>query len=152
MQVSDAMSTEVRSCHPDEPLLEVAARLCASGGDCFVVVESAKAPALVGILTLRDVARALSDDASPFEALEVENVMSRAVHACRADEPLWEAAEAMRAHGIRHLPVLGDDRHVVGVVSLTDLARAAVSSPRGGAVVLSPTAVCEILIAADERR
>jgi signal-transduction protein with cAMP-binding, CBS, and nucleotidyltransferase domain len=34
-------------------------------------------------------------------------------------EPVW-AAEAMKRLGVRHLPV-GEDGHVVGIVSLRDL-------------------------------
>jgi len=152
MQVHDAMNADVRHCYPDEPLLDAAARLAASGGDSFVVVTSPEKPTLAGMLTLRDVTAALTDASGPFEALEVANVMTRAVHTCRADEPLWEAAEVMRMHGIRHLPVLGAQGHVVGVVSLTDLARAAITDSPGGTVVLSPTAVCEVLVAAADQR
>jgi CBS-domain-containing membrane protein len=76
--------------------------------------------------------------------------MSRAVHACRIDEKLWEVSERMEVHGVRHLPVLDEDGCVGGMISVTDLARAAVAEQASSCEVLSPYAVCRILVAAAE--
>jgi CBS domain-containing protein len=152
MQVSDAMNSDVRVCYPDEPLLEAAARLVTSGGDSFVVVRSPEKPDLVGMLTLRDIANALGVDTAPFEALAVSNVMSRAVHACRVEDKVWEVAEAMQTHGVRHLPVLDDRGRVEGMISLTDLANVAVADGPGAIGVLTPKAICEVLVAAARKR
>jgi len=46
--------------------------------------------------------------------------MTRCPVAIHPDRTLAEAHSLMRAHGIRHLPVVDEDR-VVGVVSLSDL-------------------------------
>jgi CBS domain-containing protein len=152
MQVREVMTAELRSCHPEEPLLEVAARLAESGGGSFVVVSSDEKSEPVGMLTLRDLTRAIARETAPFEELEVSNVMSRIVHACRADDKLWEACELMQLHGVRHLPVLDADGRVAGMLSVTDLARATVAEQPSASEVLSPYAVCRILLTANEDR
>jgi acetoin utilization protein AcuB len=50
----------------------------------------------------------------------VDRYMTPSPHTIGQDEPLSAAHEIMRAHAIRHLPVL-DGRALVGLVSLGDL-------------------------------
>ena len=151
MQVREAMTAEVRTCRAEEPLLQAIGRLAASGGSSFVVVASDEKPEPVGMLTLRDVVGALCRESEPFEELAVSNVMSRALHGCRLDDRLWEVAELMETHAVRHLPVLDPDGHVAGMISLTDLARVATSDEPGACEALSPLAVCRLLLSAHER-
>ena len=46
--------------------------------------------------------------------------MTAPVHVVRPGDSLTVAREAMHAHGVRHLPVL-DEQRLVGVVTLSDL-------------------------------
>ncbi|MFI7416204.1 CBS domain-containing protein [Nonomuraea sp. NPDC049684] len=53
--------------------------------------------------------------------LTVEDVMTREVVSVDAATPFKEIAEALAGRGIGAVPVLDDDRHVIGVVSGSDL-------------------------------
>ena len=55
--------------------------------------------------------------------LTAKDVMTTAVIAVAADMPVEELAEFLIEHGISGAPVLGNDDELVGVVSLTDIAR-----------------------------
>lgn len=95
-----------------------AAELMRSGdiGD-VVVVEDGK---LIGIVTDRDlVVRVLAVGGSPEDP--VRQACSSNLVTVTPDTPLEDAAEVMRKHDIRRLPVtVGDE--LVGIVSIGDLA------------------------------
>jgi acetoin utilization protein AcuB len=55
------------------------------------------------------------------ESMRVGEHMSRGVVTVRPDVPVHTAAETMRARRIRHLPVVGRDRTLVGIVTDRDL-------------------------------
>jgi CBS-domain-containing membrane protein len=54
--------------------------------------------------------------------------MSTHVATCRPDHPVRTVAEWMARHKIRRIPVVDDDRHPIGIVSLNDLALASARS------------------------
>lgn len=60
----------------------------------------------------------------------VVDVMSREVVTLLPEDSLAYAAEMIRLHGFRHLPVVDAARKVVGVLSQRDLMSAAVSAYR----------------------
>ena len=87
-------------------------------GDVLVVGDGS----LRGIVTDRDiVVRALADGRQP-EATPVADVCSPELTIVEAGAEVDRAAELMRRHAVRRLPVI-EDNEVVGIVSLGDLAR-----------------------------
>jgi CBS domain-containing protein len=87
-------------------------------GDVLVVGDGS----LRGIVTDRDiVVRALADGRQP-EATPVADVCSPELTIVEAAAEVDRAAELMRRHAVRRLPVI-EDNEVVGIVSLGDLAR-----------------------------
>lgn len=78
---------------------------------------------LIGMVTDRDiVARAVSDGWDPDAT--VRNVLSEEIYYCFEDEALDRAGQLMAEHQIRRLPVLNRDKRLVGMVAVSDLARA----------------------------
>jgi len=74
-----------------------------------------------GIFTERDllmrvVARGLDADSTP-----VTRVMTRDPETVSPDQPAIDALNRMHERGFRHLPVVGEDGRVVGIVSIRDL-------------------------------
>lgn len=63
--------------------------------------------------------------------LYVAQVMSRPAVTRPLGATAGEAAEVMEAHGFRHLPIVGLDGRLAGLLSLSDLFRAAVADPAG---------------------
>lgn len=77
---------------------------------------------LVGIVTDRDITvRAVAGGLNPKKT-PVADVMTTHVRWCRPDESLDAVAQKMSATQIRRMPVLDADGHVIGIVSLGDLA------------------------------
>jgi CBS domain-containing protein len=73
----------------------------------------------VGIVSERDVVRALADEADP-DAVWSADVMTQDLVTADADEPILRIALRMTDEGIRHLAVRQDD-HIVGVISSRDV-------------------------------
>ena len=86
-------------------------------GDVLVTEDGV----LRGILTDRDiVVRAVAAGRHP-SATSTGEVCSAAIQTVDADDPTTQAAEIMRQHALRRLPVIEDSR-LVGIVSIGDLA------------------------------
>ena len=92
-----------------------------------LVLEGEK---LVGILTERDVLRAVAGSISAGTV--VADWMTRDPETMEPDEPIRQAAVLMIHGGFRHMPVVEGEK-VVGMLSIRDLMRVVLedSSPRG---------------------
>lgn len=87
----------------------------------------------IAMVTDRDIAMATLFRDTPPSALPVSDVMSRSLQSCSPDDDLSRAEELLRTHQIRRLPVVDDDRRVVGILSLADVVRSAAKrSDKGG--------------------
>jgi CBS domain-containing protein len=73
---------------------------------------------LVGVLSERDLVQSLADGIDPDQAT-VRDAMTDTPRPIEADSPLWAAAMLMLRYGVRHLPVIDDDR-VVGMLSIRE--------------------------------
>lgn len=70
--------------------------------------------------------------------LSVEDLMSTAVIALHASDTVGRVREEMAIAEIRHIPVIDDKNHVIGIVSNRDLHRAAQAhAPRRVADVMT---------------
>jgi len=113
-QIADVMRPEFIEVAPEDTLGEVAERMTELNVGAVVVKDFGT---LIGILTERDLLKAMaarvhSSDARVREWMTVEPVTAA------ADTDVEEAARVMLERGFRHLPVLDDGGHVIGVVSL----------------------------------
>jgi CBS domain-containing protein len=77
---------------------------------------------LVGMVSERDVVRALVDRGADALEAEVHELMSRRTVSCRVDEDLRAVMAKMTRHNIRHLPVMGASG-VEGMVSIRDVVK-----------------------------
>ncbi|MDP6876601.1 MAG: CBS domain-containing protein [Alphaproteobacteria bacterium] len=78
---------------------------------------------LAGIISERDVIKQLALRGSAVLKLCAEEVMAQDVVTCSTTTASENALELMRAHTIRHLPVI-DDGVPVGIISTRDLLEA----------------------------
>jgi len=121
------MSRDLLTVEPDLPIVEVAKRMVAKDVGAVLVYEDG---ALHGILTERDVLRAVADGID--DATLVRDRMTANPETLDADDTTEHAAVLMIHGGFRHLPVV-EQGEVVGVLSIRDLMRVVLedSVPRG---------------------
>ncbi|MCB5164279.1 CBS domain-containing protein [Streptomyces bambusae] len=116
--VQDVMTPGVATVRPAASLAE-AARAMRDRDIGDVVV--AYGEQVVGILTDRDiVVRAVAEGFEP-EQVTVGQTCTPGPVSVRPRDPVSAAVDLMRQFAVRRLPVM-DDGHVVGIVSLGDLA------------------------------
>lgn len=84
-----------------------------------VVVQSRKR--LEGIFTLRDLARKVALEEIDLYRTPVEEVMTTDVKSVRGSTSIADAVRIMLDKHIHHLPVIGKNGQVDGMVSLDDL-------------------------------
>lgn len=77
---------------------------------------------VIGILSERDIVRALAQHAERALGLPVAEVMTRAVVTCAKSETVSEIMERMTAGKFRHVPVVEQDR-LVGIISIGDVVK-----------------------------
>jgi CBS domain-containing protein len=80
-------------------------------------------PTSTGIVTERDVLRALAQHGAHALALPVHAVMSSPLAALPADAFIYRAIGRMNRLAIRHLGVVDENDHIVGALSARDLLR-----------------------------
>jgi len=105
---------------PAETTLEEAARAMRERDIGDVVVT--QGPELAGLVTDRDiVVRAVADGRDPTST-RLGEITSRDIVMIQQDASTSDAANLMRERAVRRLLVADDDRRLVGIVSLGDLA------------------------------
>ena len=77
---------------------------------------------LAGILSERDIVRALSEHGADALALPVGQVMTREVATCGEEDSVASIMERMTDGKFRHLPVIADGQ-LVGLVSIGDVVK-----------------------------
>jgi CBS domain-containing protein len=77
---------------------------------------------LVGIISERDIVRALANRGNAALKLPLTEVMTRRVVTCSEDETLSVIMERMTQGKFRHVPVLDGDR-LVGIISIGDVVK-----------------------------
>ncbi len=78
---------------------------------------------LVGVISERDLVRALTLFDVGLVEIPVSEVMTRSVITCGLDESASDVLKVMNKHRIRHIPVMGP-KGLAGVISLRELDRA----------------------------
>ena len=119
MIVRDIMSRDVEVVHPDSVIQEAANKMKTLDVGSLPVCDNRR---LLGVVTDRDITvRAVALGSDP-KTTRVSEAMTPELIYCFEDEPLREAAKLMERHQIRRLPILNREKHLVGIISLGDLA------------------------------
>ena len=79
---------------------------------------------LVGILSERDIVRAMADVGNAVLQLPVAQVMTRNVSTCDVNDSISSVMDRMTKGKFRHMPVLDNDR-LAGLVSIGDALKTA---------------------------
>jgi CBS domain-containing protein len=117
VKVSDLPPGDLLSVEPQTTIAEVARQMRLGDSDSVAVLSEGR---LVGIITERDLVRAIADGLDPQQA-RADVVMTADPATVGADEDVAVVAVKMMRLGIRHLPVLNKAGKPVGLVSARDL-------------------------------
>ncbi|WP_186078855.1 CBS domain-containing protein [Burkholderia gladioli] len=116
--IADVMTRNPATVAPTQSLKEAAKLMDELNVGSLPVCDGTR---LIGVVTDRDiVVRAVSAGVPPDQ--RIEGIVSGPAHWCCQDEDIADVQSKMRDAQIRRLPVVDDDKRLVGIVSLGDLA------------------------------
>ena len=110
----------VTTAGPDTTLLEIANRLAAKRIGAIVIVDARGEVA--GIVSERDIIRALAEQGVACLKRPVSETMTKHVVTCQEADTLDELMAMMTARRFRHLPVVTDGG-LVGIISIGDVVK-----------------------------
>ena len=116
------MKRAVLSVAPEDTIGEAAAKMTEADVGAVVVADFGR---IIGILTERDIMRAVARR-THSSVTRVREWMTADPVTVESSVDAEQAARTMLDRGFRHLPVV-DDGRPVGILSLRDFARSAVS-------------------------
>jgi CBS domain-containing protein len=120
--VLDSKGRNVSSISPDASVFDALKMMADNNIASLVVLEDGK---LVGIITERLYAREVILKGRTSPGTFVREIMSTRVIYARPDQSVQECMAVMIARGVRHLPVLEDNR-LVGIVSIGDMVKSVI--------------------------
>jgi CBS domain-containing protein len=120
MKVSEVMTRGVELVDP-EATVQQAATVMAEHDIGAVPVGSEES--LQGILTDRDIILRVVVEGDDPSKVRVREAMSPNLVTCREDDSLETVFQQMSERQVRRLPVLDEQGRVLGIVTMSDLAR-----------------------------
>jgi CBS domain-containing protein len=90
---------------------------------------------VLGVLSERDIVRALVESGQQVLEQPLQTIMTSTVHTCAPKDTVGQAMAQMTTRRIRHLPVLHDGK-LVGMVSIGDLVKARIEESEQEAAAL----------------
>ena len=106
---------------PEASVAEAARVLAAHRIGALVAVDGDGRVA--GILSERDIVRGFADRPDVCAGLTVRDLMTADVVVCHEDDTLDSLSQVMTTQRIRHLPVMGGEGKLVGIVTIGDVVK-----------------------------
>jgi CBS domain-containing protein len=146
MKVEELMSRDVVTCATHDDLATVAKQMW--DRDCGVVPVVDADRRVVGMITDRDICMSAWMRAQPVVRLTVADAMCRQVAECSPGDEVVNALAILRERQVHRLPVTDSRGRLVGLLSLSDVARAAADARKRSQVPLETlastlAAICE---------
>lgn len=117
--ILDTKGHQIMSVEPDAKLAAAIKLLGEKKIGAVLVMNQSR---LEGILSERDIVRALGERGAGVLEEPVSRVMTRKVVTCKETDTVAELMEMMTTGKFRHLPVLENNK-VVGLVSIGDIVK-----------------------------
>jgi CBS domain-containing protein len=131
----DIMTQDLVYCWPDDPVSKAAQLMKKEDIGPVLIVDNEKARTLVGIVTDRDLALKIVGEGRDPQKTKVEEVMTRKLVTCHADDNVDNAIKAMAQYQLRRIPVVDDNNRLVGIISQADVATRVDEPEKTGEVV-----------------
>jgi CBS domain-containing protein len=112
-RVKDYMSARVMTVGPKSTLGDITEMIRKTFHDCFPVVENGN---IVGIITSWDVIQRR-------KSRKVRDIMTKEVVVTYPESNLTDVARVMFRRGLSKLPVVDEERKLVGIITTTDVIR-----------------------------
>jgi CBS-domain-containing membrane protein len=117
MNIQEIMDTELVTVDPAMPVVEAAKRMRDHSLGLLPVIEDER---LIGVITDRDLTVRVLAEGLDASCSPVRDIMSIEIICGFPEEPAESAEARMMEEGVRRLPVIDHDHHLLGVVRATE--------------------------------
>ncbi|MGD1885837.1 MAG: CBS domain-containing protein [Cohaesibacteraceae bacterium] len=111
---------DVATAAPDTPVMSIIEDLSEKNIGAIVVTDERHS--VVGIISERDVVRALDNQGATILDQPVSSFMTQSVVTCSEHESVHDLMSKMTSGRFRHLPVVADTR-LSGIISIGDVVK-----------------------------
>ena len=125
-EILDRKGRDVIAIGPDDPISDGMDALKENDVGAVLVVDGA---ALRGLLSERDIVRAVAEQGAGVLDRPARDIMRSEVRTCTPTQSVEALVDQMIDGHIKHLPVIEDDK-VIGVVSMTDVIQSGLQELR----------------------
>ncbi len=115
-----AKGDKVVTARPDATVATIIRMLKLEGIGALVVSEDGEK--ILGIISERDVVRALVDHGGEVLKMRVDELMTHSVKTCTPDANIKDVMAEMTRSRVRHLPVVRDGK-LSGIISIGDVVK-----------------------------
>ncbi len=120
LRVGDVMTKTVIMLNKGSPLSEAAKLMKRYDVGSILIVNGRNA---IGIITERDIVHNAIAMDKDISKMNVDDVMSKPLRVINPTASLEDAANAMKTNKIKRLPVINNQKELIGILSEGDLAR-----------------------------
>ncbi|MGB8113085.1 MAG: CBS domain-containing protein [Candidatus Sulfotelmatobacter sp.] len=125
MKVNEIMTKNPVCCWPSSSTLSAALLMQESDTGIMPVIRDPFTPILVGVVTDRDLCLYVVATGRDSSSSWVDGCMTAGPVCCAEHDDVSCAIDLMKTHRVRRLPVVNEKHEVVGILSLSDVARKA---------------------------
>ena len=132
MKAKDLMSSNPEIISPETTLKQAAEKMKDQNIGFLPVGENDR---LIGAITDRDIViRGVAEGKEPSKAL-VRDILTDEIRYCMQSDSLDKVADMMSKLQIRRLAVLNDNKRIVGIISLGDVATKSKNTEISGKII-----------------
>jgi len=122
MKIRDVMHCGAEWCDVSTPLADIAELMAREDIGAVPIGENDR---LVGMITDRDIACRAVGRGLDCNQTRAGDILSGELAYCREDQDMSEVLDMMEDRQIRRVPVINEDKRLVGMLSMGDLAHLA---------------------------
>ena len=121
IRVKQVMTRDPSCCVPSDMAQKAATVMRDQDTGVIPVIENEQSQRIVGLVTDRDLCMNVVAEGRDPRTAHVEGCMTTAVVACAPNDSMAKATELMKQNQIRRIPVVDEQRKLIGIVSLADV-------------------------------
>lgn len=121
-KASEVMTKNPVFCMSTDMAVKAAKLMKSENVGSIPIVENGNTQELIGIVTDRDLAMKIVGEGLDAESTKIEVVMTHKVVTCLADDDLQKVMDIMSEHQLRRIPVINENKKILGMISQADVA------------------------------
>jgi CBS domain-containing protein len=121
MKIKHVMTKDPTCCVSSDTTQRAARIMREEDAGVVPVIENEQSRTLTGIVTDRDLCMNIVAEGRDPRTTQVHECMTAVVVSCSPQDSVEKATELMRENQIRRIPVVDEQRRLVGIVSMADI-------------------------------